>query len=599
MIAPFSKACLLICISTLLGSCHAVIAAKVQHSQVTGTVVATAQGKIVGVQLNDRTNGWFGIPYAKPPINSLRWQPPQPLDAREESLQTKSPGSSCVQPAGSWSKNDDPITGSEDCLYLNVYAPISHDAVSNNKYPVMVWIHGGANYMGRGDSVDGAKLAALHNLVVVTINYRLGPFGWFHHPVIVEGISDTDTSAGTRTGNFALLDMLAALIWVKENAEVFGGDADNITVFGESAGAQNIYALLMTPLAKGLFHRAIAESGGFWNMSKEQAINYPTEPVPGSPASARQIVAELLLETGRSPDMESAQIMQTSLVQGALRHWLRSLSAEQIMTPYLTKKNLGYDLPSVTYDGVMFPDKSQTELLIDSHLASVPVLIGSNRDEQKLYQWLDPKLVLIEAAKTSIRDPIKYERINYFYSTWWTVKAVNELADIRLLAGQAPVFAYRFDWDDEYSGPDADYKKLLGAAHGIEIPFVFGDFNHSFMQGMVFNASNREAREKLSDAVMSYWAEFAYTGKPGKGRTGDLPEWHLWNSGPGSNKLILDTLADGGIRMERDTLDADKLYDELFQDTNFTKAEKCRMYKEMTMYPNYDLKGLAARGCSP
>lgn len=119
MIAPFSKACLLICISTLPGSCHAVIAAKVQHSEVTGTVVATAQGKIVGVQLNDRTNGWFGIPYAKPPINSLRWQPPQPLDAREESLQTKSPGSSCVQPAGSWSKNDDPITGSEDCLYLN------------------------------------------------------------------------------------------------------------------------------------------------------------------------------------------------------------------------------------------------------------------------------------------------------------------------------------------------------------------------------------------------------------------------------------------------------------------------------------------------
>jgi para-nitrobenzyl esterase len=211
-------------------------------------------GPIVGV-VHEHANVFRNIPYAAPPVGKLRWAPPQPVQPWTAPRQTIFPGPSCPQPMR---QDGNPNSGgangpiSEDCLQLNVYAPkAAHDA------PVMVWVHGGSHRTGAGWIYDGQNFAR-DGVVVVTINYRLGALGYFAHPALTEAAGDQPT------GNFGLMDQIAALKWVQRNIAAFGGDPKNVTLFGESAGGMSTLALLATPAAKGLFDKAIVESGGGW-----------------------------------------------------------------------------------------------------------------------------------------------------------------------------------------------------------------------------------------------------------------------------------------------------------------------------------------------
>jgi para-nitrobenzyl esterase len=199
---------------------------------------ATTTGPVVGMQGAYGNHEWRGLPYAKPPLGALRWRAPQPPDAWTATRVALEFGPPCTQYAsqlGGVSGREGSVGGSEDCLTLNVYAPrVAENAVpaGDRRWPVMVWIHGGGNSIGESGFYNGGHLAAAENVVVVTINYRLGPFGWFRHAALRADAAD----AAEQSGNFAVLDHLRALAWVRDNIAAFGGDPDNVTIFGESAG---------------------------------------------------------------------------------------------------------------------------------------------------------------------------------------------------------------------------------------------------------------------------------------------------------------------------------------------------------------------------
>ncbi|MGN9793234.1 carboxylesterase/lipase family protein [Streptomyces sp. OZ13] len=218
-----------------------------------GPVVTTRYGQVRG-KAGQTANSYLGIPYAAPPVGSQRWKPPSPPGRWPGVRAATTPGNPCMQGAASspWGDLAGPGTPSEDCLYLNVHTPAQR---ALHKRPVMVWIHGGGFTVGSGTFYDGSNLAAKGDVVDVTFNYRLGAFGYLAHPGLAE-----ESPQGI-SGNYGLLDQQAALRWVRDNIAAFGGDPDNVTVFGESAGGGSVCQHLVSPRAIGLFHRAVAQSG--------------------------------------------------------------------------------------------------------------------------------------------------------------------------------------------------------------------------------------------------------------------------------------------------------------------------------------------------
>ena len=252
------------------------------------TLRSTTAGDVVGFRDRFGARSWQGIPFAAAPVGANRWRAPQLPDTYDTVLEALAPGQMCPQLASQLSGSDGTsgagaIAGDEDCLYLNIWSP--PNAV---RLPVMYWIHGGGNTLGHGGSYNGAALAVNREVVVVTINYRLGFFGWFSHPALASGNPLDDS------GNYGTLDAIRGLQWVQDNIHAFGGDADNVTAFGESAGGMNAYALLLSPMARNLFHRAISQSGILITSTLASAENAVDDPEPGSKNSSTELLLRLL-----------------------------------------------------------------------------------------------------------------------------------------------------------------------------------------------------------------------------------------------------------------------------------------------------------------
>ena len=259
--------------------------------------IITSSGIAEGY-LKNKIIKWDDIPYAEPPINELRWKAPRKISQRSNLIEPKD-NNFCIQRTsslgGSSQFSDELISGNEDCLYLDIYAPSKKSEVL---LPVMFWIHGGGNTSGLKDLYDFTQLVKKHDVIVVTINYRLGPLGWFTHPAI-QGLQDGLDKAS----NFGTLDIIAALEWVNENINLFGGDPRNITIFGESAGGHNVLSLLVSKQAKGLFHKAISMSGYTESISIEDAYKQKNQS-PTSNYSSWEVVKKIincLLYTSPSP----------------------------------------------------------------------------------------------------------------------------------------------------------------------------------------------------------------------------------------------------------------------------------------------------------
>ena len=225
--------------------------------------IATSSGVSQGT-LNKNVVTWEDIPYAIPPVGDLRWKAPRALISPELNIQPQD-GNGCLQEASIYAGiQGEGIVGQEDCLYLDIKAPVNN---LDQRLPVMFWIHGGGNTSGVKDYYDFSQLIRKHQVIVVTINYRLGPMGWFTHPAI-QGLQNGIDKAS----NFGTLDIMEALKWVQTNIQNFGGDPENITIFGESAGGNNVLSLLASPMGNGLFHKAISQSGYTTSFTKEEAI---------------------------------------------------------------------------------------------------------------------------------------------------------------------------------------------------------------------------------------------------------------------------------------------------------------------------------------
>lgn len=467
--------------------------------------VQTASGAVEGsVSEDGKIRLFAGIPYARPPEGERRWQPPQPAPAWTGVRKATAFGNRCIQGGGFDDMVFRDAGQSEDCLYLNVWTPATS---AKAKLPVMVWIYGGG-FQGGGSSEprqDGAALAH-KGVIVVSMNYRLGIFGFFSHPELI------GESPHHAAGNYGLLDQAAALAWVRTNIAAFGGDPDNVTIFGESAGSISVSAQMASPVSKGLFARAIGESGGIaeWRTRMK-------------PAAETGRAGEAFAKAAGAPDLAA----------------LRAMSTAQIIQAMRNRKGLQF-WPNV--DGYFFPE-DPTAIYAGGRQARIPLLAGWNADEHRSYQYfkdLEPTRANYlkkldedfgadapavrklfpgdtpEQIETSAHDLASALFITY--STWKWIELQAE-------TGDAPVYRYRFDQPI----PQEPGKKPRGTHHASDIAFVFGNLSS---RDLPWNADHRA----MSDIMMTYWSNFAKTGDPnGEG----VPAWPRYSPATGHQVMHL------------------------------------------------------------
>lgn len=583
--------------------------------------VQTTQGSLVGFRDGPHTLAWLCIPFAQPPVGPLRWRAPRAPSAWSGERTALRYAAHCPQWAGiatQAAKSDHgKLTGAEDCLYLNVWSPsavagpagaglptvpgTARAPVGAKPLPVMVCLHGGGNSVGTANTYSdfARSLAGGQQVLVVTLNYRLGMLGWFSHPALAQTSTDADPllAAADRSGNFGTLDIIAALRWVRGHIAAFGGDPDNVTVFGESAGGYNVYSLLASPLARGLFHKAIAQSGGLRSVPMALAQNQADAVPKGHRHSGRELALAWRQDAtapapANTPASAAASAAQRRQAQAwidtqpadAAAAWLRGLTVHQLFKPLSdVRSDLGLlDLPALFQDGVVLPAQNPDVLLAQpGALQALPLITGSNRDEMKTFLSGDPAHVRkLFGVLPMIRDAENYERVARLGSEVWRLQSADLPAAARARAGLR-TFVYRFDFDQLKDRWFISLSRLLGAGHGLEMHFAFGLSQIPGLSFDLYDDSTLAQRQQLAQAMSSYWAQFAYTGDPGRGRQGKLPPWLAWQPGPDQAKALLFDAADrGGIRQARTTSDLAGLQRQLAADPQGQRslAEYCRNY---------------------
>ena len=539
------------------------------------------QGTLVGfTDHDDAVHVWRSVPFAAPPVGELRWRAPRQASRWDGTRESLAEAPWCPQVRGRLDDGSSAdavplgsVMGQEDCLYLNLYAPaMTADQAETANLPVMMWIHGGSNVWGRAEQYDPSRLAAEENVVVAVVQYRLGPLGWFAHTALRES-AETEADA---SANFATLDQIAALDWLAENARAFGGDPANITVFGESAGGHNVAALLGSPRAAGKFHKAIIQSGSFRSESLEDAET-------GGPKAGAPIATKLVGNDEKADDLRAVSVDQLFAAYGD------NLDTEE------------WEPPRIIEDGIVIPASGlEAAFASPDTFNSVPIITGTNKDETKLFNILSDELVRWRfGAIPRARDKNIYNAVSEYQSRMWRVAAVDRPAAAMIAGGHEDVFAYRFDWDEAGSAWGANFAELFGAAHGLEIPFVFGQFQFlGDADKWVFTKKNEPGRLALNDAMMAYWAEFARSGQPGNGKSGDLPEWTAWSIDTDTpNIMLFDSPQSGGPQMAASRESVAMVAADLFADPRLeSNATTCQVYGA-TVYWNPDLEAHDSLGC--
>jgi para-nitrobenzyl esterase len=459
--------------------------------------IRVEQGLVSGLAgKNPDVRVYRGIPYAAPPVGDLRWREPRPPAAWQGVKAATEYSHDCWQtpyPAGSvYQAQLRPL--SEDCLYLNVWTAAKS---AGERLPVMFWIHGGGFTRGSGNSTayDG-EILARQGVVLVTINYRLGVFGFFSHSTL------TAESGRHASGNYGVLDQIAALQWVKKNIAAFGGDPGRVTIFGESAGSWAVNTLMASPLAKGLFHRAIGESGGLFA---------PMASLAEAEESGAKLAAPIL--GAQSPDSSGDALKK-----------LRAASAEELL------KAQAAETVHPIVDGFVLP-QSVSEIFAQGRQNDVPLLLGNNADEGRT---LAPQAAALKASLFVSGSHTRFgaladqflkiypaesdqQAVNSFYAAYrdqafgWEMRT---WARMQTKTGRQPAYLYYFT--RVAPGP----AQRLGAFHALEIAYVFGNFPWPFPW--------EDADRKLSDAIIKYWVRFAATGDPNDGKSG-LPQWPAYS----------------------------------------------------------------------
>ncbi|XP_047384232.1 liver carboxylesterase 1-like isoform X4 [Sciurus carolinensis] len=501
---------------------------------VVDTVYGKVLGKYVSLEGSEQPVAVFlGVPFAKPPLGSLRFAPPQPAEPWSSVKNTTSYPPMCSQDVEvgqvlselfTFRKENIPLTFSEDCLYLNIYTPAA--LTGRSRLPVMVWIHGGGLVVGGASTYDGLALSAHENVVVVTTQYRLGMWGFF------------STGDEHSRGNWGHLDQVAALRWVQDNIANFGGNPDSVTIFGESAGGQSVSALVLSPLAQNLFHRAISQSAVVLSAALVMRNIKP--------------VAEQIAIAAGCKATTSAIIV----------HCMRQKTEEELLE--ITMKMSRPSMLTVI-DGVLLP-KTPEEILADKNFNTVPYMVGINKQE---FGWLIPEVLMryplsegnldqktatsllrksypmnlseeltpvaVEKYLGGTDDPVKKKELflDLMGDVVFGVPSVIVARNHRDAGG--PTYMYEF----EYRPSFASHKRpaTVVGDHGDELFSVFGS---PFLKE---GASEEETN--LSRMVMRFWANFARNGNP----NGDgLPHWPEYDQKEGYLQIGATTQAAEGLK---------------------------------------------------
>jgi para-nitrobenzyl esterase len=470
--------------------------------------VKTSQGKLQGKASPGGGAAFLGVPFAAPPVGDLRWKAPAPPAKWKGVRDATSFGHHCMQPTLYSDMIFRDPGQSEDCLTLNIWTPDAAKAEKHKKLPVMVWIYGGG-FLAGGTSEprqDGAALAQ-NGVIVVSMNYRLGIFGFFvDHDLAAENEHHS-------AGNYGLMDQAAALRWVKDNIKSFGGDPGNVTLFGESAGSFSVSAQMASPAAKGLFVKAIGESGG---------------------AFSRTLAFPLLEDAAKADEAFAGKAFNTTSLAS-----LRALSADQVLEGS-SREDAGVPRFVPDIDGYFLPE-SVSAIYAEGKQARIPLLAGWNKDEgsgsvisakqkptveslramaHQLFGTRADEALRVYAATNddeALRVAEDYAGDTFIaYSTWAWLEA-------QVKTGDAPVFRYRFD---RGSPGDAKHPEDFGAFHSDEIEYVFGNLDSR--PGAVWKPEDY----KLSKLMQTYWTNFARSSDPNSAGSAQasVPVWPKYDA---------------------------------------------------------------------
>lgn len=470
--------------------------------------VKTQSGAVEG-KTDGKVKAFLGIPYAAPPVGDLRWKAPQPVAKWSGVRKATEFGNHCMQGDVFGDMVFHDPGASEDCLTLNVWVPERHETA---KLPVMVWIYGGGFVAGTTSEgrQNGSNLAQ-HGVIVVSMNYRLGIFGFFVHPEL------TKESGHNSAGNYGLMDQLAALKWVHDNIASFGGDPGNVTIFGESAGSFSVSAQMASPLAKGMFQKAIGESGAAFSRS---GLDF-------EPRSVRE-------------EKDAKQATEKFGVSTLAE--LRAIPADKLLEPFAPPKSRGFEFgPDI--DGYFLPE-SAAAIFAAGKQNDVPLLAGWNHDEGSFViegasqkptadsmkemakkdfgDKADEFLKLYPSAtdQQARRSALDYAGDKFIaMSTWDWMEAQSK-------TGKQPIYRYRFDQAHSWK----DLNRPRTAYHSAEIEYVFGQLDTKT------EAEWTPGDRQLSDIMQRYWSSFAKSANPnGAG----IPNWPMYTSADGWQVLHL------------------------------------------------------------
>lgn len=516
-----------------------------------GTLQTTKYGKVQGYEENEgKTLIWKGIPYAKAPVGQLRWKEPVNPDGWTSTLDATKDGNMGIQ------LSNGKIVGSENCLNLDIYRPNTNQ----NNLPVLMYIHGGNNQTGASTEISAKELAVNANCVVVSVNYRLGVLGFNSLPALKTGDKYEDS------GNYALLDISKSLDWIKDNISYFGGNSENITASGFSAGGRDVMAMLISPIFKGKFQKAISFSGGMTTADPEDSAK----------VIAKAIAPLVVEDKVKATEDEAYAWLQTDSKD--VKDYLYNLSADRLAK---LMGNAGIRMsafPHLYTDGTVIPkDGFETKNYND-----VPLIMSTGAKEFSLFGRYDKKFAAIDDNTLMTNQELNSElsfTLNYGSKLYELFNA-EESAERMINKYDSPIYTCDFKWGLDKNVVGDKMAQLAGPFHGIWIPFLTDEVTG--FAAMYKDSFNNPGANDLGSKFTGYISNFLWNGNP-NGQNPIECEWKPWTSAKnGTTSLILDADKNkANISMSDERIKYEDVLKQMEADTTVSKEVKDQLIKEV------------------
>ncbi|MGS2778802.1 carboxylesterase family protein [Robertmurraya sp. GLU-23] len=514
-----------------------------------GITQETKYGNVKGY-VNDEESAlvWKGIPYAKAPVGDLRWKAPEDPAPFEGTFDATKAGNIAIQSSAQG------IIGSEDSLNIDIYRPNTN----KKNLPVLFFIHGGNNQTGTSQEITGESFVNDLEAIFVSVNYRLGPLGFNPLPALNTGNGLEDS------GNYALLDIAKSLDWVKENIKSFGGDPNNVTISGFSAGGRDVMAALASPIFEGKFHKAIAFSGGMTMADQDDSVKV-----------FAKAIAPLVVKDGvKSTEEEAYQWLQTE--DEAVKEYLYSLSADRLSGLMSNAAIRMSVFPHLYNDGVVLPkEKFDTK-----NYNSVPLIMLTGTSEFSFFAWGDPYFASSVQDGSLLTDKTKYAEYSFakkYGSDLYKLFNTQESAEKMYDSYKAPIYTVEIPFGEELTGA-TDMMSVFGSFHGVFVPLL--DSNNKSYLSMMRESYSLDGAKELSVQFKQYLANFLHDHK-GNPNGKKLTDWEAWTKKKPSNLVLTADETNAIAEMSVVTTDKLDVIQEIENDTSISSEAKEKIVREV------------------